>query len=347
MKLMSSAALLLAVALVGGCGEKSAPASEPSNKATAKALTVGIVFDKGGLGDKSFNDSAWAGIQRAKKDFGIQVFDRASPEESDYQTNLQSLADKNADLIIGVGINMETAVNNAAKENPNVKFAIVDGSGSGENVRSLKFNEEQGSFLAGYLAGLTTKSGKVGFVGGMEIPLIKKFYAGYVAGVKTANPAAEVLPAKYTGSWNDTGLGKLAAQALYGGGADIVFHAAGRCGLGVFEAAKESGKYAIGVDSDQDAEQPGLILTSMIKRVDEAVYQTIKDVRDGAFTPGDKVYDLKANGVGLSEMKFTKATIGEAALKKIGEARQKIISGEIVVPTDDSSLAKYLAGLKK
>ncbi|HVL39705.1 MAG TPA: BMP family ABC transporter substrate-binding protein, partial [Fimbriimonadaceae bacterium] len=190
----------------------------------------------------------------------------------------------------------------------------------------------EGSFLAGYLAGLMTKTGKLGFVGGMEIDLIKKFLAGYAAGAKLANPSVQILPAKYTGNWNDAGIAKEAARALFSQGADIVYHAAGRAGLGVIDAAKDAGKWAIGVDSDQDHIAQGRVLTSMVKRVDEAVFQTIKDLKEGNFSAETKTYDLAANGVGLSEMRFTKEQVGEENLRKLEEVRAKIISGEIQVP---------------
>lgn len=350
MNLLRIGVAALACGAILGCGPKdnttTTTAESTTGAPTGKKITVGIVFDKGGRGDRSFNDSAARGLDKAKADLGIEILERASPEEKDYETNLASLAQKDVDLVIGVGINMQSAVEKAAKEYPDIKFAIVDGDIDLPNVRSLKFKEEEGSFLAGYLGGLMSKSGKLGFVGGMEIPLIKKFWAGYVAGAKTANPAAEVLPAKYTGNWNDAGIAKLQAQALYGGGADIVYHAAGRAGLGVFEAARDADKFAIGVDSDQDDQAEGKVLTSMIKRVDEAVFSTIKDVQGGSFSAGSRIYDLKENGVGLSEMKFTKDLIGAGNLKKIEDIKAKIIAGEIVVPTDQETLDKYLATLK-
>jgi basic membrane protein A and related proteins len=350
MKLFRFALAMAAVAAVVGCGKSgtdTAGTSGGGEENGGEKLTIGIVLDKGGLGDKSFNDSAWRGIQRAKEEFGIEVLDRKSPEMKDFDSNLESLTRKECDLIIGVGINMEKAMAKIAKANPDQKYAIVDAMVDAPNVRPLLFKEEEGSFLAGYLAGLMTKSGKIGFVGGQEIPLIKKFEAGYIAGAKTANPKVEVLQPKYTGSWDDVGLGKLNAAALYSNGADIVYHAAGRSGLGVFDAAKAANKYAIGVDSDQDDQAEGLVLTSMMKRVDEAVYQTIKDLKEGKFSAGAKIYDLKVNGVGLSDMRFTKDLIGAENLKKIDDVKQQIIDGKFVVPTDAATLEQYLGSLPK
>ncbi len=338
-----------AAAVLVGCGgpKDAAPAGSGSQSAAqGKALKVGIVFDSGGRGDKSFNDSAWAGVERAKTDLGIEESSVESKSEKDYEPNLEALAEQGCDLVVGVGINMKAAMEKIAPKYAAIKFAIVDAPVAADNVRSLLFKEEEGSFLAGYLAGLMSKTHKLGFVGGMELPLIKKFQAGYEAGAKTANPIVEVLPAKYTGSWDNVDYAKVAAAGLINAGADIVYHAAGRAGLGVISAAKEKGVWAIGVDSDQDGIAEGSVLTSMIKRVDQAVYQTIKDLKDGAFTPGDKIYDLKAGGVGLSEMRFTKDKIGAENLAKVKEISDKISSGEIMVPKTPDELATYLATLK-
>lgn len=343
---MISAALVFALA---GCGDGAkttlgggeTPTGEP------KKLTIGLVFDSGGRGDKSFNDSAYRGLDRASKELGIEAKTVDSAKESDYATNLDALAESGCDLIFAIGINMQKAMSEVAPKHPNVKFAIVDAPVDSPNVRSLVFKEEEGSFLAGYLAGLMTKSGKLGFVGGQEIDLIKKFQAGYEAGAKTANPSVVVLPAKYTGDWNNVDLGKQNAKTLFGQGADIVYHAAGKCGLGVINAAQEVNKYAIGVDSDQDHLAEGRVLTSMIKRVDESVFQSIKDLKEGKWDTGVKVYDLKSSGVGLSEMRFTKDAIGEANLAKVTEISDKIIAGEIKVPATMDELAAYLGTLPK
>jgi basic membrane protein A len=343
---------VLSMLALAGCnsgGEGSAGSGSTAGvPAAGKKLVVGIVFDSGGRGDKSFNDSAWAGVERATKELGIDTPKTVeSKSEKDYEPNLTGLADENCDVVFAIGINMKSALEKVAPNYPNVKFAIVDASVKATNVRSLLFREEEGSFLAGYLAGLMTKSNKVGFVGGMEIPLIHKFAAGYAAGAKTANPAVEVLPEKYTGSWDNVDIGKVAADSLYSSGADVVYHAAGRAGQGVIVAAKQQDKYAIGVDSDQDDLAKGNVLTSMVKRVDEAVFSTIKDLKEGNFSAGDKVYDLKAGGVGLSEMKYTKDKIGPEKLAKVNEVSDKIKSGELKVPTSKDELDKYLAGLKK
>lgn len=340
-----SVAVVLLTATVG-CGSKTAePSSEAGEASGGKALQVGIVFDSGGRGDKSFNDSAWAGIERAAKEFGIVEQAVESKSEKDYEGNLTAVADRGCNLVFAIGINMKTALEKVAPNYPDTKFAIVDAEVNAPNVRSLLFKEEEGSFLAGYLAGLVTKTKKIGFVGGMELDLIKKFFSGYAAGAKTADKTVEVLAPKYIGSWDNVDLAKTAAATLFGQGADIVYHAAGRAGQGVIDAAKQRSLYAIGVDSDQDALAKGFVLTSMIKRVDEAVYQTIADTIRGAFNPGAKVYDLKAKGVGLSPMTYTKDKVGEAILAKVREMEEKIAAGEVKVPTTITELKAYEASL--
>lgn len=338
-------AALVVLALGSAACNKEAGANSESTGDAEKKLVIGIVFDSGGRGDKSFNDSAWAGIERAKSEFDIEVKPLDSKSEKDYESNLTTMADEGCDLVFAIGINMKSALEKVAPNYPDTRFAIVDADVKGDNVRALLFREEEGSFLAGYLAGLTTKTNKIGFVGGMKIGLIQKFAAGYTAGAKTANPAVEVLPEKYTGSWDNIDVGKVAAMSLFNGGADIVYHAAGRAGLGVIAAAKEQKKFAIGVDSDQDDIAPGSVLTSMIKRVDEAVYSTIADLNKGVFSSGEKVYDLKANGVGLSPMRHTANVVGEENIAKVGQVAEQIKSGEIRVPTTPDELANYIAGL--
>lgn len=339
------------LAALTGCGAPgegagaSGTASGEGNQ--AQQLKVGIVFDKGGLGDRSFNDSAWRGIQRAEAELGIEASKVESKEEKDYETNLAAMADRGMDLVIAVGINQGKALEKVAREYPDTKFAIVDANVEAPNVRSLLFKEEEGSFLVGYLAGLMSQTGKVGFVGGMELDLIKKFEYGFAAGVRSANPSAEVLDAKYTGSWDNIDLAKVAANVLFDRGADIVYHAAGRAGLGVIRAAEERGLYAIGVDSDQDDVAPGRVLTSMIKRVDVAVFETIKAVQAGNFEAGPQVFDLKADGVGTSPFTHTREAIGEANLAKLEEMASRVKSGEVQVPATRAEYEAFVAALAR
>lgn len=340
-------ALLLSLS---GCNKSSDSADNkggtaPSGTASggaSKKIKVGIVFDSGGIGDKSFNDSANAGLQKAINELGIEAKPIQSKSEADYATNIQALADQDCDLVIAIGINMQAAMQKVAPGAPETKFAIVDAVVDAPNVRSLLFSEEQGSFLAGYLAGKISKTHTIGFVGGMKLDLIEKFRCGYEAGAKTADPATVALPAKYTGDWNNVDVAKASAQVLFGGGADVVYHAAGRAGLGVLDAAKESGKYGIGVDSDQDDVAPGRVLTSMIKHVDVAVYQTIKDAIDDKFSAGQVEYDLKAGGVDISPMNHTKELMTPEIKSELDKLRAQIIDGSLKVPAKQDELDAYL-----
>jgi len=348
-KLTLSALLATSLLLLAGCNPPAdAGKTEPGTTNAKKGadVTIGVVFDSGGRGDKSFNDSAYAGLERAKTEFGVQEKTIDSKSPKDFEGNLAAMAEAGCKVVVAVGLMQKQALEVVAPKFPDVKFALIDETVTGDNVRSLKFKEEEGSFLAGYLAALVSKTGKIGFVGGMDIPLIRKFQAGYEAGAKVAKADIVVLPPKFTGGWDDAGLGKEAAKVLIGQGADVVYQAAGRGGLGVIDAAKEKGVYAIGVDSDQDYVAEGTVLTSMVKRVDEAVYSTIKDFLDDKFTAGETVYDLKAGGVGLSEMKYTKDKIDPAILAKVDEAAEKIKSGAWKIPTNPSEVAAFVAGAK-
>lgn len=329
-----------AVLALVGCGPSSSAGEGPGGQ---KALKVAIVYDKGGLGDKSFNDSAARGMARAKTELGVETMEIESKDVKDYESNLREVADKGCDLVIAVGINMQKAVETVAVEFPDTKFAIVDAAVELPNVRSLLFKEEEGSFLVGYLAGLMTKTGKIGFIGGMDIPLIKKFEYGYLAGAKLANPSVEMVAPLYTGDWDNIDTAKSSAGIIYSKGADIIYHAAGRAGLGVIRAAKEKGKFAIGVDSDQDDVEPGSVLTSMIKRVDVAVFQTISDLKDGRFTAGSEIYDLKSDGVGYSPLTYTKDIIGADNVAKVEVVKKQIIDGLLLVPASEDEYRKLQA----
>ena len=356
MRLNNLAFVAVATMTIVGCGcggnqQQSTDMTTPTQPGGAgrdnaapkvgKHILVGLVFDSGGRGDKSFNDSAFAGTELAKKDVNIDVKTVDTKLAKDFEQNLTAMADAGCDLIIGVGNDQKDALATVAAKYPDKEFAIVDATVDAKNVRSLVFAEEQGSFLAGFVAASTTKTGKIGFVGGMPIPLIKKFETGYDAGALTANPKVEILPAKYTASWDDVDKGKAAADVLFNGGADIVYQAAGKSGLGVINSAKEHKLFAIGVDSNQDDVAKGTVLTSMIKHVDQAVYQTIKDAATDKFTAGTKVYDLKTNGVGLSEMKNTKSIVGKDTMAKLLKVEDSIKKGAVVVPSTPEQLTAY------
>jgi basic membrane protein A len=257
---------------------------------------------------------------------------------------MRILAERGYDLIIGVGFAQAPIMQNVARDYPNLRFAIVDGVVDTPNVASLLFKEHEGSFLVGMIAGLMTKNNKIGFVGGMDIPLIHRFQTGYEEGARYANPQVQILDAYVgitDGAWNNPGKGKELAKAQIESGADVIFHAAGNSGLGVFDAAVEGSKpqkklYAIGVDSDQTWVKPGFILTSMMKRVDVAVYNAVKDAVEGRFTGGLHLFGLDNNGVGYAagaheQNDANQLLIPDWVRQKVEEAKTKIIGGEIKV----------------
>jgi basic membrane protein A len=318
----------------------SAPAS---SSAAAPALKVGMAYDVGGRGDQSFNDSAAAGLDKAKAEFGLETKEAAATNgeaESARAERLQQLIDAGYTNIVAVGFAYATAVGKVAKENADVKFAIVDDASeasTGANIMNITFAENEGSFLVGAAAALKTKTGTIGFIGGVETDLIKKFAAGYVAGAKAAKPDVKVVskyltqPPDFSG-FSSVDKGKAAAEGMYQGGADIVYHAAGGSGGGVFTAAKAAKKLAIGVDSDQAltaaADVRSVIMTSMIKRVDVGVYTFIKSIKDGSFKAGNTVFDLKVDGVGYA----TTGGMIDDIKDKLEAYKADIISGKIVVP---------------
>ncbi len=334
--------ITLALAGLAGCPSPpqqgaGTPRRTPSGGSPFRAA---LVVDTGGIDDRSFNAAANEGRKKAQADLGLN--DRSfsliqSKAKADYKTNLTQFASQGYDLVVAVGQNMEDALKEVAPQFPNVKFAIVDGTvpeGS-TNCASLKFREEQGTFLAGFLAASMSKTKKIGFVGGEEIDLIKKFEAGYRAGAKTAgfDPEKQVVRV-YTNNWDDVTKGRTNAEQEFGNGVDIIFAAAGKAGLGVIEAAKAKGPgfYAIGVDQDQDGIAEGRVLTSVVKHVDTAVYDTTKRAKDHKFEAGTVTYDLKQGGVDLSEMKFTKKDIPADVLAKLEKLRKLVQDGTVVPP---------------
>ena len=310
------------------------------------AVDVGVVFDLGGRGDKSFNDGAYLGAERAEKDLGVRVRFIEPGEGSDRESGLRLLAAEGMDLVIGVGFIFTDDLTQLAKEYPNVKFAGVDFSVATDqhgavvpppaNLAALRFREEQGSFLVGALAALVGKSKKVGFVGGMDSPLIQKFEMGYKAGVHQVCPDCTVLT-QYAGvtpeAFRNPGKGKEIALSQYQQGANVIFHASGSTGLGVFEAARQTNKLAIGVDADQYGEAPGYVLSSMVKGVDNAVYDAIRRVKDGTFAGGIYQYGLAEQGVGYVYDKNNEKLIPPDARARLEKLRQDIVAGRIVVPS--------------
>ena len=310
------------------------------------AVDVGIVFDVGGRGDKSFNDGAYLGAERAQRELGAHVRFIEPGEGSDREAGLRLLAAEGMDLVVGVGFIFTDDLTALAKEYPNVRFAGVDYSIATDaagrpvpppaNLAALKFREEQGSFLVGALAALVGKSKKVGFVGGMDIPLIHKFEAGYRAGVKHVCPDCTVI-VQYAGvtpeAFRNPGKGKELALSQYAQGVNVIFHASGSTGLGVFEAARQTGRLAIGVDADQYAEAPGHILTSMVKGVDAAVFDAIRSTKDGSFAGGVSQFGLAEQGVGYVYDANNQALIPDSVRTRLEHLRQEIIGGKIQVPS--------------
>jgi basic membrane protein A len=312
---------------------------------TPGGLDVGVVFDLGGRGDKSFNDGAYAGAQRAARELGAHVRYVEPGEGSDREAGLRLLAAEGMKLVIGVGFIFTDDLNALAHEYPGVAFAGVDYAVTigadgkpvppPKNVAALTFREEQGSFLVGAIAALAGGSRKVGFIGGMDSPLIHKFEAGYRAGVKAVCPRCEVL-VQYAGvtpdAFRNPGRGKELALSQYQQGVNVIYHAAGSTGLGVFEAARTANRLAIGVDADQYREAPGHVLTSMVKHVDNAVYNVIARVKDGRFTGG--IYDLglAEDGVGYVYDEHNRALIPDSVRARVEALKADIIAGRIVVP---------------
>ena len=295
--------LSLSGALLTSCDKSKSAASPKPTPGSGKGkghkkIKAGLVTDTGGVGDKSFNAQAWTGLQRAEKELGAKVKYVESKQNADYVANLTKFAEAKYDLVFAVGFLMQDALREVAGNFPGVKFAIIDGDAPAlSNSVSYKFREEEGSFLAGALAASMSKTGVLGFVGGMEMPLIKKFEYGYQAGAYTIKPDIQTRVA-YVGDFNDSQKGMELALSQMGMQADIVYHAAGKSGIGVIKAAQTKGEgfYAIGVDKDQDDEAPGRVLTSMVKRVDVAVFEVCQKVVEDRFESGEVILGLKESG---------------------------------------------------
>jgi basic membrane protein A len=297
--------------------------------ATSVLADPAVVFDMGGKFDKSFNEAAFNGMEKWKKETGKKYLEFEISNESQREQALRRMAERGATPIIGIGFGQASAIEKLAKEFPKLQFAIIDMVVDLPNVQSVVFKEQEGSFLVGAMAAMASKTGKVGFVGGMDIPLIRKFQCGYEQGAKYANPKVEVF-ANMTGTtgaaWNDPARGGELAKAQFAKGADVVFAAAGGTGIGVYQAAKDSQKLAIGVDSNQNHLQPGTMLTSMVKGVDVAVYNVAK-----AHKPGISVLGLKEGGVGYALDANNAKLVSADMKKKVEAARADIISGKIKV----------------
>lgn len=322
-------AMVFAMAGCGGGGEEL----------DGSAIKVVMITDTGGLGDESFNDLTYAGVLQAAEEFGVTYTVLESATADDYAPNIAAAVEEGADLVICVGFLFEGSLTEASAQYPDQKFAIIDSTVDSANVAGLTFNEQEGSFLVGVAAALMSETGKVGYIGGMQFPTIEKFQYGYQAGVKAANPEAETFIA-YTQSFDDSAAGKENALAQYNQGADVIYHAAGGCGIGLIQAAQEQGFWAIGVDQDQSSLAPESVLCSMIKRVDVAAYSAIKSIVDGTFTGEDINYGLAVDGVGISD----KAENLPAEIMEIVEAwKAKIVAGDFEVPYDKDTFDAFEA----
>ena len=303
-------------------------------------FSVGLVTDVGGVNDGSFNQSAWEGLQKAGEDFGVTVNYLESKTDADYTPNIESFMDEDCDLIICVGYMLADAMRSAAEENPDQKFAIIDDSSCSDldNVTCLMFRQEQASYLVGYVAGLVTETNTVGFVLGMANDTMNQFGYGYLAGVKDANPDATILQ-QNANSFSDSATGKSMANQEITNGADVIFHAAGATGLGVIEACQEAKIKAIGVDSDQSSIALDTVITSAMKRVDNAVYETTEELIQDKLESGIHEYDLAHGGVDIAP---TTDLLSDDVIAAVDDVKEKIISGEVVVPkTKEEFEEKY------
>lgn len=298
-------------------------------------LKIGLVLDKGGKDDKSFNSAAYAGAKRAEKELGIELKYVEATDNNSLETLHRNFAQKKYDLIIGIGFAQSDALKKTAALFPETKFAIVDGEVTAKNVRSLLFEEHEGSYLVGAAAAMKSKTGVMGFIGGMDIPLIRRFQKGFEAGVKATNPKATVL-VSYIGvtgeAWNNPAKAKEIALSQISQKADVIFHAAGASGSGLFDAAADKKVYAIGVDSNQNWVKPGVVLTSMLKKVDVAVFETIKSVKAGAFQSGVNRFGLKDGGIDWALDEHNKSLWSASEIEKLNKVKKSIIDGKVSVP---------------
>jgi len=344
------AALLIGSMSLAACGsnDKATNTGGGGGGGAGSSLKIGLAYDIGGRGDKSFNDAAAAGLEKAQSEFGLakgnvkELSARAGETDADRAQRLELLAKGGFNPVLAIGFAYAKALSQVAPKYKNVKFGIVDATVDdvkGDNISNLVFAEEQGSYLVGAAAALKSQAGHIGFVGGCDVPLIHKFEAGYDAGAKKIKPDIKIdskylsTPQQACSGFNDPAAGKEAAKGMYDGGADIVYQAAGGSGGGVFQAAKAANKLAIGVDSDQyntaGPEVQSVIMTSMVKHVEVAVFTFLKQVKDNQFKSGPQTFDLKVDGVGFS----TSGGKIDDIKSQLDDLRQQIIDGKITVPT--------------
>jgi basic membrane protein A len=303
--------------------------------AGSHSIKPAVVFDMGGKFDKSFNEGVWNGVKKFTEETGIEVMEFEVTNETQREQAMRRMVDRGATIVLGVGFAQADAISKVAADNPDVQFSIIDvGWLDAPNLRQYVFKEHEGSFLVGVAAAKSSQTGKVGFVGGQDIGLISRFACGYVGGVKSILPNAEVYE-NMTGStpaaWNDPARGAELTRSQIDRGADVVYHAAGGTGVGVIQAAADAGKLAIGVDSNQNGLAPGSVLTSMLKRVDVAAYETFMDAKNNAFTSGVQVLGVAEGGVDWALDDNNNSLITADIKSAIEKAKDGILSGDIVV----------------
>ena len=331
---------IMTASFLTGCGSNTESKADGADK-----ITVAMVSDVAGINDQSYNQSAWEGLERAKKELGIEIKYLESQQDSDYATNVETLADEEVDLIIGVGSKLADTIKDAAKNYPDQKFAIIDETYDEipSNVKSVLFESEQASYLVGLIAGKMSETKNVGFIGGLDIPVINTFKYGYMAGVKAADANCEIQ-AQYANSFNDQAKGKAITNQMISKGADVVFTAAGDVGTGSMEAIKEANKYGIGVDRDQSDLAPQNILTSAIKRVDVGMYETVKELVEGKFQGGiSTTYGLEQNGIGIADT--TSNLVPQDVLDFVNEKIEELKAGKISVPKTEEEYNEFIKSL--
>jgi len=311
-----------------------AAVTAPAGHVAAQEFVPAIVFDMGGKFDKSFNEAAYAGAERFKKETAIAYREFEVTNEAQREQALRNMARRGSQVVVGIGFGQASGMERVAREFPNLKFAIVDAIVDLPNVQSIVFKEHEGSFLVGMAAAMASKTGKIGFVGGMDIPLIRRFALGYEEGAKYVNAKIEIyrnMTGTTPAAWNDPTRGGELARSQFDRGADVIYAAAGATGLGVLQAAKDKGRLAIGVDSNQNHIHPGSVLTSMIKRVDLAVYESFKAAKDGTWKAGVRSLGVAEDGVGFSLDQHNRGLITAEMEKRLQQARADIAAGKIKV----------------
>jgi len=326
-----SASLVMCASMITGCSTKS----ENEGASKTSDISVGIVLGEGSINDQSFNQATWEGLQKAKEDFGIEVKYLESKNEAEYIPNIETLIDEDMDLIIGVGYQLKDSIQSSAENYPERKFAILDETYENipANVIPVVFNEQESAYLTGIIAAKMSKTNKVGFIGGLPAPSVVRYQYGYKYGAETTNKDVEVYE-QYANTFTDQAKGKAIAKQMHASGVDVIIGAAGDCGTGAIEAAKENNKYAIGGDRDQRDLAPDNVIVSALKKLNVASYSLAKMIVEDTFEGGvEKVYGLKEGGVGLPD--DLDRLIPQDVVDYVTEQAKKVVSGEIKVPKNE------------